>query len=162
LLFFADGAGHVPNDCGVVVARLVLDGGEGAEEQAGGVGDDGGATGGDAVLGEEDQELGENLVDVGGRGELGKLADQLGPEVDGVGGWGLEMKVTLAEVGGGVGESETTAAPARVAMEAPSETLRLFGRAQGKARTVARGVGVSGFFGHESLFGEDRKDPPPG
>ncbi len=54
---------------GVVVGfrmEFLFDGGEGAEQQAVDVGEDGGASRGDAVLGEQQEELGEDLVDVRG------------------------------------------------------------------------------------------------
>jgi len=45
---------------GIVV---VVDGGEGAEEQAGDVGEGGGAAGGDAIAGDEFIKLAEGMVD---------------------------------------------------------------------------------------------------
>jgi len=48
----------------------VLDDGEGAELEAGDVGEDGGATRGDFVLGEEDVESGEGSIDAGGGVEV--------------------------------------------------------------------------------------------
>ncbi len=74
------GAEDVPDDADilVVVAGLVLDGGKGAEEEARDIGDGGGASRGDAVLGEEGQEPGEDPVDFGGGGELEEIADEVG------------------------------------------------------------------------------------
>ncbi len=57
------------------------DGAVGVEELVGDVGEDGGASGGDAALCDEDQELGEELVDVDGRLELGGFAEEFGREV---------------------------------------------------------------------------------
>jgi hypothetical protein len=65
---------------------LILDGGEGAEEQAGDVGESSGAAGGDVAAGEETKEIGEGMVDALGSLEVfGVLGKQVG-EVVGVGG----------------------------------------------------------------------------
>jgi hypothetical protein len=88
----------------------VLDGGEGAEKQAGGVGNDGGAARGDAILGEQDEQLGEDLVDVGGGGELGELADQVRGEVGDF--KALKVKLGMAEAEAGVGVDNAEAAAA--------------------------------------------------
>jgi hypothetical protein len=75
----------------------VGDGGEGAEEQAGDVGESGGAASGDLAAGEETKEMGEGMVDaLGGLEVFGVLGEQVG-EVVGVGGW--RFGVTGAELG---------------------------------------------------------------
>ena len=66
--------GGVGDPCGVVS----VDGGEGAEEQAVDVGKDGGATRGNAVLGEEFVEVAEGVVDaLGGLKALGAANERL-------------------------------------------------------------------------------------
>ena len=55
----------------VVRVEFVVDGGEGAEFEAGDISEDGGAAGGDAVLDEEAGEFGEEVVDLGGGAEVG-------------------------------------------------------------------------------------------
>ena len=49
---------------------FLMHGGESAEKLAGDVGEDGGASGGDFVLGEEKEQAGEEVVDLGGGGEV--------------------------------------------------------------------------------------------
>ena len=71
-------AGHVEDDLSGLGVRLFGDGGEGAEELVGDVGEDGGTAGGDFVLREEEEQAGEEVVDLGGGGEV--------VEVDGEGG----------------------------------------------------------------------------
>jgi hypothetical protein len=75
---------------------LALDGGEGAEEEAAGVGQDGSAAGRDAVLGKEDEDLGEKLIDVGRGGEMFDVGHEFGGEIDDLVGGGLEMGVVAA------------------------------------------------------------------
>jgi hypothetical protein len=48
---------------GFVAVELILDGGKGAEEQAGDVGESSGAASGDVAAGEETKEMGEGVVD---------------------------------------------------------------------------------------------------
>jgi hypothetical protein len=47
---------------GFVAGELLVNGGEGAEEQAGDVGESGGAASGDVAAGEEPKEMGEGMV----------------------------------------------------------------------------------------------------
>ncbi|HEV1993967.1 MAG TPA: hypothetical protein VGR03_06535 [Candidatus Acidoferrum sp.] len=63
---------------------FVVDGGEGAEEQVAGVGHDGGAARGDAVVGFEKEEPRKKTVDVRGGGEFGELASEVAGEIVGV------------------------------------------------------------------------------
>src|ERR1700737_478375 len=82
---------------GFVACELVVDGGEGTEEQAGDVGESSGATGGDLAAGEETKEMGEGMVDaLGGLKVFGVLGEGVG-EVLGVGGG--RFGVTGAELG---------------------------------------------------------------
>jgi hypothetical protein len=55
---------------------FAVDGAVGMEELVGDVGQDGGAARGDAAFGDKDQELGERLVDVDGRVELGEFGEE--------------------------------------------------------------------------------------
>jgi hypothetical protein len=72
---------------GFVAGELLVDGGEGAEEQAGDVGESGGAASGDVAAGEEPKEMGEGMVDaLGGLEVFGAHGEQVG-EVLSVGGW---------------------------------------------------------------------------
>jgi len=57
------------------------DGGEGAEEEVGGVGHDGGAARSDLVTGLELIEFAEGMVDVGGGAEFLDVTDKAGGEV---------------------------------------------------------------------------------
>lgn len=58
----ADGARGVPHDY-LVDAVFFVGGGQGADELVGDVGEDGGAASGDAVSGEEDEEIFEEAVE---------------------------------------------------------------------------------------------------
>jgi len=57
------------------------DGGEGAEEEVGGVGHDSGAAGSDLVVGLELIEFAERVIDVGGGAKFLDVADEGGGEV---------------------------------------------------------------------------------
>lgn len=58
-----------------------------AKDKAEGVGDDGGAAGGDAALGNEDDEMGESRVDfLGGLEGGGDFAEEIGGEIGTIGG----------------------------------------------------------------------------
>ena len=63
---------------------FAVDGAVGVEELVGDVGQDGGAARGDAAFGDKDQELGEKLVDVDGRVELGEFGEEFLREVEGI------------------------------------------------------------------------------
>src|SRR3989441_434252 len=78
------GAREVGDDHRAVVlggAFFGIDGGEGAEEQIGGVGHDGSAARGDLVPGLEFIEFAEGVVDVGGGAEFLDVTDEGGSEV---------------------------------------------------------------------------------
>jgi hypothetical protein len=82
-----------------------------AEEEIAGVGHDGAATRGEAVLCEEEQETGEELVDLGGGLELGEVAEEFGGEsgIIGLMDGGTEV-VARAEPGAGVASLVAAAA----------------------------------------------------
>ena len=63
---------------------FAVDGAVGVEELVGDVTQDRGAARGDAALGNKDQELGEKLVDVDGRVELGEFGEEFPREVEGI------------------------------------------------------------------------------
>src|SRR6266566_5353452 len=78
------GARDVHDECGPIVLLSVLlgvDGGEGAQEQIGGVGHDRSAARGDLVPGLEFIEFAEGVVDVGGGAEFLDVTDEGGGEV---------------------------------------------------------------------------------
>jgi hypothetical protein len=82
---------------GLVVVELLVDRGEGAEEQAGDVSEAGGAATGDVAAGGEPKEMGEGMVDALGSLEVfGAHGEQVG-EVVGIGGW--RFGVARAELG---------------------------------------------------------------
>jgi len=61
--------------------QFVFDGGEGAEEQVGGIGHNGGAARGDSVTGLEFVEFAKGAIDGDGGAEFLGLADDLGGDV---------------------------------------------------------------------------------
>jgi hypothetical protein len=65
----------------VLRIRFVFDSGKGAEKQVTGVGHDGGAARGDAVLGLMMEETGQEFVDGGGGGEVREAGGKSGGEV---------------------------------------------------------------------------------
>jgi len=67
-------------------------------ELVGDVAQDGGATRGDAALGDQDKEAGEKLVNVDRRAEFGKFGEEVGGEV-------LRVTVRLRR-GAGVTQTE--------------------------------------------------------
>src|SRR6266566_614958 len=80
----AVGARNVHDEFGPIILPSVLlgvDGGEGAQEQIGGVGHDRGAARGDLVPGLEFIEFAEGVVDVGGGAEFLDVTDEGGGEV---------------------------------------------------------------------------------
>jgi hypothetical protein len=63
------------------LVELLVDGGEGTEEQAGDVGESGGAASGDLSAGEEFVEGGEGVVDALGILEVGGVLGEYSGEV---------------------------------------------------------------------------------
>ena len=73
-----DEAGHQA----VVGVEFLIDGGEGAELEAGDVGEDGSAAGGDAVFDHEAGEGAEEVVHLAGGFEIEGIGAEMGGEVD--------------------------------------------------------------------------------
>jgi hypothetical protein len=69
------------------VGGFLVDDEYAAKDEAKGVGDDGGAAGGNAALGHEDDEMGESRVDfLGGLEGGGDFAEEIGGEIGTIGG----------------------------------------------------------------------------
>jgi hypothetical protein len=118
---FALGADQVEDDLlGGVGGDFVLDvpGAVGVQEEVAGVSHDGGASRGDAVLGEEEQQAGEELVHRGGGVELGEIAEKFGGQGRvGIAAGGTEEMAT-AEAGLRVDSFGPATTTARSAMNA--------------------------------------------
>ncbi len=116
--------------------------GEGAEEEAGDVGESGGASSGDVAAGKEPKEIGEGMIDaLGGLEVFGVFGEKVG-EVVGVDGW--RFGVAGAELGLRVLD-ETSALAAGGGV-----VLATFGSAGGFG--VSFGVRVRCFHGRSFLF----------
>jgi len=102
----------------VIGAELVLDGGEGAEEQIAGVGHDGGAAGVDAVMRLEAKEAGEEIVDGDSGLEFGETGDEFGGEVGGFVAFAPTASMVGAESGARIGDGHAAAAFASVMLAA--------------------------------------------
>ena len=129
----AVGAGHVEDDLGGLGVFFFGDGGEGAEELVGDVGEDGGAAGGDFVLREEKEQAGEEVVDLGGRGEVVEVDGEGGGDFGGVGLVCGKRSVGWAEAGVGGG------------IEAAAASV---GKNMGAASGMVDEAGFSGLPGH--------------
>src|SRR5712692_1717213 len=116
----AVGAGHVEDDLGGLGVFLLGDGGEGAEELVGDVGKDGGAAGGDFVLGEEEEQAREEVVDLGGGGEVVEVGGEGGGDFGGVGQVLGQASVGRTKIGVQVGGREAAAAAIGVEMDTTS------------------------------------------
>jgi hypothetical protein len=111
-------ARHIVDDSdGLFVGGIGFedDGAVRVEELVGDVGQDGGATGGDAAFGDENEEAGEELVDVNGGVELGELGEKVGGEVfrvvlRGLSRGGDQRGVAETEVGASIQNSKTATA----------------------------------------------------
>ncbi len=79
----AVGFRHVDDDSLWLAGFFLLDGGEGAEEEVAGIGHDGSAARGDAVLGLKKKEAGKEIVDGDGGTELCETGDEFGGEIGG-------------------------------------------------------------------------------
>ena len=86
-----------PIDFNGLTIDFALDGNQGVEELVGDVGKDGGATRGDTILDDEDQELGKELVDLLGGLQVIELAEEVGGKVDVNGLSGLELQRSMAK-----------------------------------------------------------------
>jgi len=71
------------------------------KELVGEVGEDGGATRGDTILDDENQEFGEELVDLLGRLQVVELAEEVGGKVDISGLCGLELQCGMTKTKSG-------------------------------------------------------------
>jgi hypothetical protein len=91
-----------------VRVEFLLDGGKGAEEEVADIGEDGGAAGGDAVVGEVAVEVAEGLVDACGGLEAVGVAGEDGGKLRVVLGLVMAEGVAEAEAGVGVGDGEAT------------------------------------------------------
>jgi len=128
------GALHVENDRSLAAIFLFGDGGEGAEELVGDVGEDGGAAGGDFVLGEEEQQAREKVVYLGGGGEVVEVGGKGGGDFGGVG-WRRSGRL-------GVLRAE------RLAAEADEAATHAVGEAIVAASRVIDGAGFSELLSH--------------
>ena len=91
---------------------LAPDGRERVKELVGDVRQDGGAARGDAVLHDQDQELGKELVDLVGGLEIVELEQEVGGEVD-VNGLGrLDLQCGMAKAEAGAQSAQAAAAAA--------------------------------------------------
>jgi hypothetical protein len=140
-----------------VLGRDVIvagDGAMGVEKLVGDVGHDGGAAGGNAAFGDEDEEAGKKRFDVETGAELGEFGEEFGGEVFGVvlGRLGRSKQSGMAEtkMGAGVQNSETTAAAIGGEVTAAGRVVRFeLCRVRGVALGNACGIGGAGFIGCE-------------
>ena len=126
--------GHVKDDLRGLGVFLFGDGGEGAEELVGDVGEDGGAAGGDFVLREEEQQAGEEVVDLGGGGEVVEVDGEGGRDFGGV---GLRRESHLGVLGA-----------ERLGAKADESAPHPIGEAMVTAIGVMDGAGFSGLRSH--------------
>jgi hypothetical protein len=77
--------------------QFALDSNEGVQKLVGDVGKDRGATRRDAILDDEDKELGKELVDLLGGLQVVELAEEVGGKVDINGLCGLELQCRMAK-----------------------------------------------------------------
>jgi len=132
------GARHVEDDLSGLGVFLFGDGGEGAEELVGDVGEDGGAAGGDFVLREEEEQAREEIVDLCGGGEVVEVGGEGGGDFGGLGlGCGGRLRVPGTE---------------RLAAEAEQAATHAVGEAIVAASRVVDGAGFSELRSHWLLF----------
>ncbi len=139
----AVGLRHIDDDApGPVFGTVgfVFDGGEGAEEEVGGVSHDGGAAGSDFVTGLELIEFAEGMVDVGGGAKFLDVADEGGGEVGLVEILLEQSGVFGAKAGVWIRDGHAAAAAARGALLAMEQN-------RGGSNRGARDFGI-----HESSF----------
>jgi hypothetical protein len=141
---------------------FMFDGGKGAEFEAGDVGEDGGAAGGDAVLDQQGREFREEVVDMGGGAEVGGLVAEGGAEVGIDDDLGIGLGGLAGTEGGIWIEGEKAAA--RTVDELVVAAVVGAGICMNQDRGVA--VGVSGLVGHLVSFWrfltDFRGSTPPG
>ncbi len=102
----------------VIGDRFAVNGAVAVQELVGDVRQNGGAARGDAAFGDEDEESGKELVDLGGRLECGELPEEIGGEVVRVGLDGLRPGVPETETGLSVQDAKTALAPVARVMAA--------------------------------------------
>src|ERR1700676_2190912 len=95
----------------MLVLRFVfaVEGRYGAEELVGDVGEDGGTARRDAILRDEKEQAGEEIVDVGGGVELAESGGERVGEIGGCGAILRELGVTGTEASVGGGDREAAA-----------------------------------------------------
>ncbi len=101
-------SGHIEDDLGLFVPRL----GDAAEEKIADIGYDRGATRGNPILRDQNEEAREDVVDVVGSLKFGHLADEGGAEI---GGFPLLELAGMvgAKAGARIGDGKTAAAARR-------------------------------------------------
>jgi len=77
--------------------EFALDSNQGVKELVSDVGEDGGATRGDAILDDEDKKFGKELVDLLGGLKIVESAEEIGGKVDINGLCGLELQCGMAK-----------------------------------------------------------------
>jgi len=124
----AVGFRHVDDDSLWLAGFFLLDGGEGAEEEVAGIGHDGSAARGDAVLGLEEKEAGEKVIDGYGGAEFSETGDEFGGEIGGF----VKLLPTAGVLGAKGGErirdGHPAAAVASVVLAATIRRSELQGR----------------------------------
>jgi len=91
------GSGQPSNRFQQADYRFRVDGNKRVEELVGDVSKDGGATRGDTILDDEDQELGKELVDLLGGLQVVELTEEVGGKVDINRLCGLELQRSMAK-----------------------------------------------------------------
>jgi hypothetical protein len=124
--------------------------GESAEELVGEVGEDGGAAGGDASFGEEDEDAGEGVVDVGGGVEVFEAFWEIGGDV------GLMIEI-LREMGVAAAEKAVSRWRRQAAAGAVVEDVLAAGYGVDGIGVVAIGVHVFSLL----IWIEGDRVPPP-
>jgi hypothetical protein len=90
-----------PIDFNGLTIDFALDGNQGVEELVGYVSENGGATRGNAILHDKDQEFGKELVDLLGGLQIVELTEEVGGKVDLNGLCGLQLQSGMAKTKAG-------------------------------------------------------------
>jgi hypothetical protein len=112
------GAGHVPIPLDGLAVDFAFYSDQGVEELIGYVGKDGGPTRGDAVLHDQDKELGEELVDLVGGLEIVEPDQEVGGEINVDRLRRLDLQCGMTETEAGAECAQTAAAAACGEMDA--------------------------------------------
>jgi len=126
------GARHIVDDSdGLFLGGIGFedDDAAGVEELVGDVGQDGGAAGGDAAFGDEDQEAVEKLVDVRGGIELREFGEEFRGEV-------FRVALGVRREGAGDAGLGVAEAKAKMSFQAGKPTALAIGIAIGTARSI--------------------------